>query len=103
MTSDAHPAREETAVNQTPMTIRDQTRNAVRGILAQSATRLFAERGFDDTTLDDVAAAAGVSRRTLFNYFKNKEDLALSALDDQGELIARRLAEVPRKSPPGRR
>jgi len=56
---------------------------------------LFAAKGFDDTTVEEVAAVAGVSRRTLFNYFRNKEDLALSGLDEQGELIAARLAERP--------
>ena len=51
--------------------------------------------GYDGTTVEEVAAAAGVSRRTLFNYFRNKEDLALSGLSEQGELIAARLAERP--------
>ena len=36
-----------------------------------------------------------MSRRTLFNYFRNKEDLALSSLSEQGELIAARFAERP--------
>lgn len=67
----------------------------VRSLLARTAIELFAAKGFDNTTLDEVAAAAGVSRRTLFNYFRNKEDLALSGLDEQGELIAARLAERP--------
>ncbi|MFJ8364565.1 TetR/AcrR family transcriptional regulator [Streptomyces sp. NPDC093984] len=62
--------------------------------------RLFAAKGYDNTTLEEVAAAAGVSRRTLFNYFRNKEDLALSGLDEQGELIAARLAERPADEDP---
>ncbi|MFM9556763.1 MULTISPECIES: TetR family transcriptional regulator [Streptomyces] len=78
-----------------PTPLREQTRSVVRSLLARTAIELFAAKGFDNTTLDEVAAAAGVSRRTLFNYFRNKEDLALSGLDEQGELIAARLAERP--------
>ena len=67
----------------------------VRALLARTAIALFAAKGYDNTTLEEVAAAAGVSRRTLFNYFRNKEDLALGSLAEQGELIAARLAERP--------
>src|SRR4029450_9849084 len=70
-------------------------RSVVRSLLARTAIELFAAKGYDNTTLEEVAAAAGVSRRTLFNYFRNKEDLALSTLAEQGELIAARLAERP--------
>ena len=82
-------------MTQKPAPIREQTRSVVRSLLARTAIELFSAKGFDNTTLDEVAAAAGVSRRTLFNYFRNKEDLALSGLDEQGELIAARLAERP--------
>ncbi|QYN39598.1 TetR/AcrR family transcriptional regulator [Pseudonocardia sp. DSM 110487] len=75
--------------------IREQTRAVVRSLLARTAVELFAAKGYDDTTLDEVAAAAGVSRRTLFNYFRSKEDLALGGLSEQGELIAARFAERP--------
>ncbi|MBG6239958.1 AcrR family transcriptional regulator [Mycetocola sp. CAN_C7] len=75
--------------------LRLQTRAVVRTLLAQTAMKLFAEKGFDETTVDEVAIAAGVSRRTLFNYFRTKEDLALSGLSEQGEVIAERLAARP--------
>lgn len=75
--------------------IREQTRAVVRSLLARTALELFAAKGYDDTTVEDVALAAGVSRRTLFNYFRNKEDLALSSLSEQGDLIAARFAQRP--------
>ena len=78
-----------------PTPLREQTRSVVRSLLARTAVELFAAKGYDDTTVEEVAAAAGVSRRTLFNYFRNKEDLALSGLDEQGEVIAARFAERP--------
>lgn len=87
-------------MNQKQTPLREQTRTVVRSLLAQTAIELFASKGYDDTTLDEVAAAAGVSRRTLFNYFRNKEDLALSSLAEQGELIAARFAERPADEDP---
>lgn len=75
--------------------IREQTRVVVRSLLARTALELFAIKGYDETTVEEVAAAAGVSRRTLFNYFRSKEDLALSSLSEQGELIAARFAARP--------
>ena len=60
-----------------------------RGLVAAAVT-LFAERGYDDTTVDDIAAAAGVGRRTFFRYFRSKED-AISP--DHASALAR-VAEV---------
>ena len=78
-----------------PPPLRQQTRAVVRSLIAQTAMAVFAEKGYDETTVEEVAAAAGVSRRTLFNYFKSKEDLALSGLAEQGERIAARFAASP--------
>lgn len=83
-----------------PTPLREQTRSVVRSLLARTAIELFAAQGYDNTTLDQVAAAAGISRRTLFNYFRSKEDLALSSLAEQGDLIAARLAERPADEDP---
>lgn len=49
-------------------------RAEVRRELAHAAVALFAEHGYDETTVDDIAAAAGVGRRTFFRYFRSKED-----------------------------
>lgn len=68
--------------------IREQTRAVV------------AARGYDNTIVEEAVAAAGVSRRTLFNYFRTKEDLALSSLSEQGELIAARFAGRPANEDP---
>lgn len=44
--------------------------------LAHVALRLFLDRGFDATTIDDIAHAAGIGRRTMFRYYPSKNDLA---------------------------
>ena len=52
---------------------RQRKREQTRDRLHQAALRLFDTRGYDATTVDDVAGAAGVSRRTFFRYFESKE------------------------------
>ncbi len=76
-------------------TLREQTRGVLRSSVGRSALDLFVKRGYDKTTLDEVAATAGVSRRTLFNYFQSKEDLVLSGLAEQGDQLAERFASRP--------
>jgi mycofactocin system transcriptional regulator len=52
-----------------------------RAELSHVALELFLERGFDETTVDDIAAAAGIGRRTLFRYFTSKNDLPWGDFD----------------------
>lgn len=68
--------------------------------LAELAADLFAERGFEATTVDDIAAAAGISRRTFFRYFKTKEDVVLRRWDDMAERLSMELAARPKDEPP---
>jgi AcrR family transcriptional regulator len=67
-----------------------QGRAEVRRDLVAAAVRLFHRQGYEDTTVDDIAAAAGVGRRTFFRYFRSKED----AISPDHEAALARIAEV---------
>ncbi len=63
------------------------------------ALQLFATRGFDATTVDDVADAAGIGRRTFFRYFASKNDLLWGDWDGALAMFGTQLAELPADQP----
>ncbi|MBG0565009.1 TetR/AcrR family transcriptional regulator [Actinoplanes aureus] len=60
-----------------PAGLRERKKQQTREHISHQATRLFLERGFDNVTIAEVAAAAQVAKMTVTNYFPRKEDLAL--------------------------
>ncbi|MGH8447494.1 MAG: TetR/AcrR family transcriptional regulator [Solimonas sp.] len=71
-----------------PSNRRSRKRLATRAGISETATRLFFERGFDQVTVDEIAAAADVGRMTVFNHFPRKEDLFFDR-DDEGREVLR--------------
>jgi AcrR family transcriptional regulator len=59
--------------------LRERKKAASRQAMSDAATRLFEQRGFEQVTLSEIAAAADVSVKTIFNYFGSKEDLFFDA------------------------
>jgi AcrR family transcriptional regulator len=82
-----------TPVTQPKPDWRQRKKTATRDRIRANALRLFGEQGYDATTVEQIAAAAGVSHMTFFRYFPTKEDVALS--DSYDPLIAALLAQTP--------
>lgn len=79
--------------------LRERKRLETRQRITQSGIGLFVEKGYEATTLDDIAAAAGISRRTFFYYFKSKDDILLSLQSGMGDMIVAALREQPDSTP----
>lgn len=75
--------------------LRENKKLRTRRQLAATALELFLERGFDAVSVADVAAAAEVSKPTLFRYFPSKEDLVLDRFSDHQDEVARIVRERP--------
>ena len=67
--------------------LRERKRRETRRRLAETGLRLFLEHGYEQTTLDAIAEAAGVSRRTVFHYFDQKDDILLAWQSGLAEAI----------------
>ena len=83
----------------TPIPVRERARRAMRAELAMLAQDLFAAKGYEQTTIDDLVAAAGISRRTFFRYFTSKEDLVLGKYDAWSQMLVEALAARPADEP----
>lgn len=80
--------------------LREQRRERNAREIQQAAMALFATRGYDDVTVEDIAHEAGISERTFFRYFASKEDLALSFVRDWAAAFAAALAARPPEEEP---
>ena len=79
-----------------PVGLRERRRRQTSADIRGAAVRLAQERGFDKVTIDDVCLEAGVSTRTFFNYFPNKESaIAYGPSDIPSELAAEFVAAGP--------
>ena len=73
----------------------ERSRQAAYSEVTTVAMRLFLDQGFEQTTVDQIVAAAGISRRSFFRYFGTKEDIVLGDLAAQGTLVQEALEAVP--------
>ncbi|WP_221891407.1 TetR/AcrR family transcriptional regulator [Microbispora sp. KK1-11] len=73
--------------------LRERKKRQTRQLISDVASGLFMQRGFDDVTVAEVAEAAGVSTKTVFNYFPRKEDLFLDRYPEAVELVTRAVRE----------
>jgi AcrR family transcriptional regulator len=69
--------------------LRERKKQQTRQLIAETARRLFSERGFEHVTVAEIARAAEVSEQTVFNYFPTKEDLVYWRMESfEDELLA---------------
>ncbi|MCR4994953.1 MAG: TetR/AcrR family transcriptional regulator [Bacteroidales bacterium] len=68
-----------------------------RMLLIDSARQLFAKQGFENTTMNDIAEASGKGRRTLYTYFKSKEEVYSAVIDGELMRISSTFLAVARK------
>src|SRR5690242_4622205 len=80
--------------------LRERKKEKTRRTIQEHALRLFAEQGYDATTIEQIAEAAEVSPSTLFRYFPTKEDIVVQ--DDYDPLLVERLIAQPPEVPPVR-
>lgn len=79
---------------------RDRKKRATRRALREAAHQLFTERGYAHTSVDDIATAAGVSRRTFFRYYARKQDLLRADMADLLPVLLEALRSRPADEPP---
>jgi AcrR family transcriptional regulator len=74
--------------------LRERKRQETLRRITDAGICLFIEKGIDATTLNEIAAMAGISRRTFFHYFKSKDDILISLQKGMGEVIAERIRQA---------
>jgi AcrR family transcriptional regulator len=75
--------------------LRERKKQQTRETIARVALQLFAERGYEHTTLADIADAADVSKRTIFAYFQSKEDILFCDEPSMVERFREKLEQRP--------
>lgn len=68
-----------------------------RAKLVDVARQLFAKKGVDDTTMNDIAVASKKGRRTLYTYFKSKEDIYMAVVESELEMLLDAMEQVAKK------
>jgi AcrR family transcriptional regulator len=76
-------------------TLQARKQQLVRDAIRDAAIDLFTQKGFDETTVDDIAQAAGTSRRSFFRYFESKSDLLAQPLVSYGNSLTNAIDSCP--------
>src|ERR1700745_4458203 len=81
----------------TEVGLRERKEARTRRLIADAAARLFAERGYEQVSVSDVAREAEVAEQTVYNYFPTKEQLVI----DRDQLVQDRMRDLIRSRPSG--
>ncbi|MDC6636538.1 TetR/AcrR family transcriptional regulator, partial [Leclercia adecarboxylata] len=88
------------AVSPAKTSFKEQMLQAREEAIVQTANRLLAEKGFESMTVDEVAAAVGIAKASLYKHFPSKEDLAAAAMVRIMQRTLEFLASVPPEDKP---
>ena len=80
--------------------VREKKRRETRQRIVEAGLGLFKANGYEATTLDAIAAAAGISRRTFFHYFKSKDEILISMQAGLGEQLSAAIGREPAEKRP---
>lgn len=80
--------------------VRERKRRETQQRISDAGMALFINQGYEATTIEDIAAAAGISRRTFFAYFASKDDILLSLDRAMGDMIVAALLANPKDGRP---
>jgi AcrR family transcriptional regulator len=93
------PMTATAATDPAPTGRRERKKQRTREALIDAAFTLFAEKGFEATTVEEIADMVDVSSRTFFRYFASKEDVVLTFHEEQFEAMKAALAAQPPETP----
>jgi AcrR family transcriptional regulator len=88
-------SKEKTGRTVAPPGLRERKRQQTRERLTRAAMALFLDRGFEATTLDDIVAAADISRRSFFHHFASKEDVVFAWHEENTAALVAAVAARP--------
>src|SRR5947208_17089191 len=92
------PLDDPTDMGASKQTLQTRKQDFVRDAIWTAALDLFAEKGFDETTVEDIVDAAGTSRRTFFRHFESKRDLMAQPVVSYGASITKAIDSSPARS-----
>ena len=95
----ADPEVPAPGVGEGASTLSSRKQESVRHAICDQATKLLFAQGFHETTIDDIAKAAGIGRRTFFRYFQTKEDMVLWKFDQFARHAVHLLSLRPASEP----
>jgi len=72
---------------------REQKKKQTRAAILEAALHLFSKKGYENTSIDELALAAGIGKGTVYTYFRSKSEIFLSFCEEQLDFVSRELAE----------
>jgi AcrR family transcriptional regulator len=81
---------------------RERRRQQTRDVLVQAATEVFARRGYEGASLEEIAETAGFTRGAIYKHFAGKEDLFFAVIDDYNERVIEAFRAIAPASPDAR-